>query len=164
MAKEETAVASIAQLDGRPKTAVPNAPRAVPVHLALGAQIACPVNIVRVATKMPLRVLIARLVLAKVIQDKLRAFHAVPVNTTMLPVRFAAKNVSIRRTMVTKKETAAASSAQSVGRPKTAVQNAWRAAPERLALGVQIVLWVLPEKGMTMMLPSANNVNWVKQQ
>ena len=86
MAKEETAVASIARLDGRPKTAVPNVPRAVPERLALGAQIACPVNTVRVATKMLLRVLIAPLVLVKAIQDKLRAFHAVPVNSTTMRV------------------------------------------------------------------------------
>ena len=113
----------LAQPVGRPKTAVRNAWRAAPERLALGVQIACPVNIVQAATKMLLRVLIAPLVLVKVMQGKHRAFHAVPVNTTMLPVRFAAKNVSIQRTMVAKKETAAASSAQSVGRPKTAVQN-----------------------------------------
>ncbi len=86
MEKEETAVASIAPRVGRPKTAVPNVPRAVPVRLALGVRIACPVNIVKVATKMPSRVLIAPLVLVKVIQDKLRAFLAVPVNSTMFQV------------------------------------------------------------------------------
>ena len=38
--KEETTVASIAQLDGRPKTAVLNVPRVVRVHLALGVKLA----------------------------------------------------------------------------------------------------------------------------
>ena len=38
--KEETRVASIAPLDGRPKTAVPNVLRVVPVHLATVAKIA----------------------------------------------------------------------------------------------------------------------------
>ena len=37
--KEEAAVALIAQLVGRPKTAVLNVPRVVRVHLALGVQI-----------------------------------------------------------------------------------------------------------------------------
>ena len=40
MTKEETAVALIAQLVGRPKTAVPNVSRAVRVRLALGVEIA----------------------------------------------------------------------------------------------------------------------------
>ena len=86
MAKEETAVASIVQLDGPPKTAVRNVSRAARVRLALGVQIACPVNIVQVATKMLLRVLIVPLVLVKVTQGKRRAFPAVPVNSTMLQV------------------------------------------------------------------------------
>jgi len=38
------------------------------------------------------------------------------------------------------------------------------AAQGRLALGVQIVLKVLPEQETTMMRPNVNNVNWVKQQ
>ena len=39
-----------------------------------------------------------------------------------------------------------------------------RAARVCLALGVQIVLKVLPEQETTMMRPNVNNVNWVKQQ
>ena len=140
MEKEETAVASIVPSVGLPKTAVLNVPRAGRGRLALGVQIACPVNIVQVAIRMPLRVLIARLVLAKVIQDRLRAFHAVPVNSTMLWVLLVANCVSIRRTLVKKKETAVASIVPSVGLPKTAVPNALRAVRVDLALGVQIVL------------------------
>ena len=140
MAKEERAVASIAQLDGRPKTAVPNVSRVVPVRLALGVQIACPVNIVQGAIRMPLRVLIAPLVLAKVMQGKHRAFHAVPVNSTMLWVLLVANCVSIRRTLVKKKETAVASIVPSVGLPKTAVPNVPRAVRVDLAVGVKIVL------------------------
>ena len=140
MEKEETAVASIAQSVGRPKTAVPNVLRAVPVRLALGAQIACPANTVRVATEMLLRVLIARLVLVKVIQDKLRAFHAVPVNSTTMQVLLVANCVSIRRTLVAKEETVVALIAQLDGRPKTAVRNVPRAVQVRSALGVSIVL------------------------
>ena len=140
MEKEETAVASIVPSVGLRKTAVPNVQRAVRGRLALGVQIACPVNIVQVAIRMPLRVLIARLVLAKVIQDRLRAFHAVPVNSTMLWVLLVANCVSIRRTLVKKKETAVASIVPSVGLPKTAVPNALRAVRVDLALGVQIVL------------------------
>ena len=84
--KEETAVASIAQLVGRPKTAVRNVPCAARARLAWGVKIACRANIVRVAIQMLLLVLIAPLVLVKVIQDKRRAFLAVPVNSTMLLV------------------------------------------------------------------------------
>ena len=140
MEKEETAVVSIVPSVGLRKTAVPNVPRAGRGRLALGVQIACPVNIVQVAIRMPLRVLIAQLVLAKVIQDRLRAFHAVPVNSTMLWVLLVANCVSIRRTLVKKKETAVASIVPSVGLPKTAVPNALRAVRVDLALGVQIVL------------------------
>ena len=86
VAKEETKVALLAQRAGRPKTAVPNAPRAVRGRLALGVKIACPVNTVRVAMKMPLPAVNAPLVLVNVIKDKLRAFLAVPVNSTMLQV------------------------------------------------------------------------------
>ena len=70
----------------------------------------------------------------------------------------------MRRTLVEKAETAVASSVQVVGRRKTAVRNVPRAAQGRLALGVQIVLKVLPEQETTMMRPNVNNVNWVKQQ
>ena len=69
----------------------------------------------------------------------------------------------MRRSLVKKEETAVASIVQLDGRPETAVRNVSRAARVRLALGVYIVLQVLPEKGRTMMLPSANNVNWAKQ-
>ena len=134
--KEETAVALSVQLGGRPKTAVRNVPRAARVRLALGVPIACPVNIVQVATKMLLRVLIVPLVLVKVTQGKRRAFPAVPVNSTMLPVRFVAKCVSNQRTLMEREETAVASIVRLDGRPKMAVRNVSRAARVRLALGV----------------------------
>ena len=63
-----------------------------------------------------------------------------------------------------KEETAAASIAQSVGRPKTAVQNVSLAVRVHSALGVKIVQWVLQDKGTTMMRLNVDNVNWVKQQ
>ena len=119
--REETAVASIVPRVGRPKTAVPNVPRAVRVRLALGVTIARRVNTVRVAIKMLRRVLIAPLVLVKVMQGKLRAFRAVPVNSTMLRVLLFAKHVSIRRTLVAKKETAVAPIVQQVGLRQKAV-------------------------------------------
>ena len=119
--REETAVASIVPRVGRPKTAVPNVPRAVRVRLALGVTIACRVNIVRVAIKMLRRVLVAPLVLVKAMQGKLHAFHAALVNSTMLRVLLFAKHVSIRRTMGTKKETAVAPIVQQVGLRQKAV-------------------------------------------
>ena len=110
--KEETAVASIAQPVGRPKTAVQNVSCAVRVRLAWGVQIACRANIVRVAIQMLLRVLSVPLVIAKVTQGKHRAFPAVPVNSTMLLVLSSANCVQMRRTLVEKEETAVASIAQ----------------------------------------------------
>jgi hypothetical protein len=65
---------------------------------------------------------------------------------------------------VKKKETAVASIARLDGRPKTAVPNVSPAVPVRLALGVQIALWVLPEKETTTMRRNADSVNWVKQR
>jgi len=102
---------------------------------------------------------IAPWVSVKVIQGKLRAFHAVPVNSTMLPVLFDVKNVSIRPTLVEKEETPLAWIAQPVGRPKTAVLNVKLVVRVRLALGVNTVPWVLPEQELIVILPNANNVN-----
>ena len=82
------------------------------------------------------RVSSARLVMRNLLRNKRRALNAAPVNSKMLPVRFVAKCVSIRRTLVEREETAVASIAQLDGRPKTAVQNVSRAARVRLALGV----------------------------
>ena len=65
----------------------------------------------------------AQLVTLNLLRNKRRALNAAPVNSTMLPVRFVAKCVSIRRTLVAKEETAVASIAQLDGRPKTAVPN-----------------------------------------
>ena len=73
-------------LEKIPSTAVLNVPLAVRVRLVLNVKIACRVNTVRVAIQMLLRVLIVPLVLVKVIQDKRRAFPAVPVNSAMLLV------------------------------------------------------------------------------
>ena len=84
--REETAVVLIAQLVGRPKTAVRNAWRAARGRLVLGVKIACRANIVRVAIQMLLLVLIVPLVLVKVTQGKRRAFPAVPANSTMFLV------------------------------------------------------------------------------
>ena len=160
--KEETAVALIVPRVGRPKTAVPNVPRAVRVRLALGVTIACRVNIVRVAIKMLRRVLIAPLVLVKEMQGKLRAFRAVPVNSTMLRVLLFAKHVSIRHTLVTKEETAVASIAQPVGRPKTAVPNVSRVVRVRLAKAVKIAQLDLLDQEKTTQ-PNANNATEVLQ-
>ena len=92
------------------------------------------------------------------LRNKRRALNAAPVNSTMLPVRFVAKCVSIRRTLIEREETALALIAQSVGRPKTAVRNVLRAVRVRLALGVKIALWVLLEQEATTR-HSASNVN-----
>ena len=78
----------------------------------------------------------ARLDMRNLLRNKRRALNAAPVNFKMLLVRFVANRVSIRRTLVAKEETAVASTAQSVGRPKTAVRNVSRAVRVRLALGV----------------------------
>ena len=53
VAKEETKVALLAQRAGRPKTAVPNAPRAVRVRLVTVAKIAPSGLLEKVLTKMP---------------------------------------------------------------------------------------------------------------
>ena len=73
-------------LEKIPSTAVLNVPRVVRARSVLGVKIACRVNTVRVAIQMLLLVLIVPSVIVKVIQDKRRAFPAVPVNSTMLLV------------------------------------------------------------------------------
>ena len=98
------------------------------------------------------------------LRNKRRALNAAPVNSTMLPVRFVAKCVSIRRTLVAKEETAVASIAQLDGRPKTAVPNAPRAVRVRLVTVAKIALSGLLEKVLTKMPHNANNVIWVKQR
>ena len=70
--------------------------------------------------------------------SKRRVLNAAPVNSMTLWVLFVASRVQIRRTLVKKEETAAASIVQVVGRPTTAVRNVSRAVRERLALGVKI--------------------------
>jgi hypothetical protein len=65
---------------------------------------------------------------------------------------------------VEKEETAVASIVPSVGRRTTAVPNVPRAVRVRLALGVQIVHWAMPEKETITMRRNASNVNWVNQQ
>jgi hypothetical protein len=70
--------------------------------------------------------------------SKRRVLNAAPVNSMTFWVLFGASRVQIRRTLVKKEETAAASIVQVVGRPTTAVRNVSRAVRERLALGVKI--------------------------
>ena len=65
----------------------------------------------------------------------------------------------MRRTLVEKGEAAVALIAQLVGRPKTAVRNVSCAVRVRLALGVKIALWDLPEQETTTMRHNASNVN-----
>jgi len=91
--------------------------------------------------------------------DKRRALNVALVNSTMLQGLYIAKCVYKGPTLVEKEETAAASIVRLVGRPKTAVPDVPRAVRVRLALGVEIVHWVLPDKGMTLMRLNANNVN-----
>ena len=76
---------------------------------------------------------IAPWVSVKAMQGKLHAFHAVPVNSTMVQVPSSVNYVSMRRTLVEKEETAVASIVQLGGRPKTAVPNVSRAVRVRLA-------------------------------
>tara|TARA_B110000090_G_C13105031_1_gene340070 strand:- start:53 stop:364 length:312 start_codon:yes stop_codon:yes gene_type:complete len=95
--------------------------------------------------------------------DKRRVFHAAPVNSMLLWALLVVHCVYKGPSLVEKEETAAASIVRLVGRPKTAVPDVPRAVRVRLALGVEIVHWVLPDKGMTMMRLNANNVNWAQQ-
>ena len=101
-------------------------------------------NVLRVNTVRAvwnrLRAMHAPLVLVKVTKDKLRVQNAAPVNSTMWPVRSIAHCVQIRRTLVTREETAVASIVQLVGRPLVAVLNVKRAGLERSVLGVKNVL------------------------
>ena len=97
------------------------------------------------------------------LRNKHRALNAALVNSMMLPVRFVVHCVRIRRTLVEKEETALASIVQWGGCPKMAVRNVSRAVRVRLAMGVKIVHWGLPEKETTLMLPNVNNVNQVKR-
>ena len=82
----------------------------------------------------------------------------------MLLVQFVVQCVHIRRTFMEKEETTVALLVQLVGLPKLAVQNVVRVVRVRLALGVKIARWVLPEKETTVMQCNVNNGNWVKQQ
>ena len=95
---------------------------------------------------MPLRVLIARLVLTKVIQDKLRAFHAAPVNSMMLWALTNASNVLKTRITATKEETRPALLAPRGNFRGKAVLNASRVVREHLAMSlvkiVKIAWWV----------------------
>ena len=63
-----------------------------------------------------------------------------------------------------KEETAVALIVPLVGRPTTAVRNVSRAVRVHLASGVKSVHWALPEKELIVILPNANNVDWVTQQ
>ena len=92
-------------------------------------------------------------------KGKRRVLNAVPVNSTMLPVRFVVHCVQIRHTLVAKEEKAVASIVQLDGRPTTAVQNVSRAVRGRSALVAKNVHWALPGKGTTMILPNADLVN-----
>ena len=158
--REETAVASIAQPVGRPKTAVRNAWRAARGRLVLDVQIACPVNIVQVAIKMLLRVLIAPLVLVKVIQDKHRVLNAVLVNSVMylvlVPVNPAPKilitaiKAEIRRALIVPR----------VGLRRKAVPNASSVAPAPSATVAKIVHWGLLEQ-QSKTRPNANGATQV---
>ena len=142
---------------------MPNAKRAVRGRLVLSAKIACRANTVRV-TWVLLAAHNAPLDLVNTIQDRRRAFHAAPANSTMMRVLLVANYVSTQPTLVAKEEKAVASTVQQVGLPKTAVQNVLRAGRVRLALGVKSVHWVLPEKETTMMRRNANTAKRVKQQ
>ena len=93
-------------LEKIPSPAVRNVSCAVRVRLALGVKIACRVNIVQVAIQMLLCVLIVPLVSVNVTRDKLRVFHAVPVNSTMLQVPSSVNFVLMRRTLVKREEIA----------------------------------------------------------
>jgi len=90
--KEESRRALVVQQVGRRRKAVPNAKRVVRgclvMLLAKIAKIAWRDNTVQVnmkTVKIPIqqRVSVAPLVLVKVIEDKLRAYRAAPVNSPM---------------------------------------------------------------------------------
>ena len=69
----------------------------------------------------------------------------------------------MQRTLAEKVETALASIAQWVGRPKLAVRNAKHAVRARSVMVAKIAHWGLQEKEMILIRRSADNVNWVKQ-
>ena len=91
--------------------------------------------------------------------DKRCALNAAPVNSTMLLVQFVVQCVHIRRTFMEKEETTVALLVQLVGLPKLAVQNVVRVVRVRLALGVKIAHWVLPEKETTVTYIKQNVLN-----
>ena len=100
--------------------------------------------------------------LVKAIMDKLRVSNAAPVNSTMLPVRSIVHCVQIRRTLVTREETAVASIVQLVGLRRTAVRNVSRVVRARLAESVKIAPWGLLEQEKTIQ-PNAINATPVLQ-
>ena len=104
----------------------------------------------------------APLVLVKAIPGKRRVYNAVPENSMMLQVQPHARRVSIRRTLVEKKETAVALIVQWVGRPKRAVPNVSRVVRVRLAKAVKIAQLDLLDQEKTTQ-PNANNATEVLQ-
>ena len=97
-------------------------------------------------------------------RGKRRVRNAVLVNSTMRWVLTNANRVRQTRITMTKEETLRALIVPSVGLLKTAVPNVPRALRVRLALGVEIVHWVMPETETTVIRLNVNNVNWVKQR
>ena len=77
----------------------------------------------------------------------------------MLLVQFVVQCVHIRRTFMEKEETTVALLVQLVGLPKLAVQNVVRVVRVRLALGVKIARWVLPEKETAVTYVKQNALN-----
>ena len=100
--------------------------------------------------------------LVKATKDKLRVQNAAPVDSTMLPVRSIVHCVQIRRTLVTREETAVASIVQLVGLRRTAVRNVSRVVRVRLAKAVKIAQLDLLDQEKTTQ-PNANNATEVLQ-
>ena len=100
--------------------------------------------------------------LVKATKDKLRVQNAAPVNSTMLPVRSIVHCVQIRRTLVTREETAVASIVQLVGLRRTAVRNVSRVVRVRLAKAVKIAQLDLLDQEKTTQ-HNANNATEVLQ-
>ena len=78
----------------------------------------------------------------KMMKDKLPAYHAALVNSTIFLVLVPVNYVSTRLTLAEKEETVVALNARLDGRPKTAVLNVPRAVRGRTVLVVKCVVRV----------------------
>ena len=109
VAKKETPVAQLAPQVGRPRKAVPNAPRAGRVRLVTGAKIVQWVLLEKVLTQMPHnannviwvkpqrsqgQLLAASVMWVRTVVPTVNVRHVLPANTKMAKVKQVVKNVT----------------------------------------------------------------------